>query len=115
MTRKRKSAVWSRECAPTMTGKAACAFRWTALAISLAGITYASAQAADTPETSTEETAQMSSTDIFFNNADGISTDGENWVAEADYEKNNPAPDVEWWTAEEYEKWILSFKRKYPV
>jgi len=54
-----------------MTGKAACAFRWTALAISLAGITYASAQAADTPETSTEETAQMSSTDIFFNNADG--------------------------------------------
>ena len=42
-----------------------------ALCLSLAGFTYASAQAADTPETSTEETAQMSSTDIFFNNADG--------------------------------------------
>ena len=27
-------------------------------------------------------------------------------MAEADYGKNNPAPDVEWWTAEEYEKWI---------
>ena len=79
-----------------------------ALCLSLAGFTYASAQAADAPKTSAEETAQMSSTDIFFNDADGISTDGENWVAEADYEKNNPAPDVEWWTAEEYEKWIAT-------
>lgn len=79
-----------------------------ALCLSLAGFTYASAQAADAPKTSAEETAQMSSTDIFFNDADGISTDGENWVAEADYEKNNPAPDVEWWTAAEYEKWIAT-------
>lgn len=81
-----------------------------ALCLSLAGFTYASAQAADTPKTSAEETAQTSSTDILFNDVDGISTDGENWVDEADYEKNNPAPDVEWWTAEEYEKWIAEQK-----
>ena len=83
-----------------------------ALCLSLAGFTYASAQAADTPKTSAEETAQTSSTDIFFNDVNGISTDGENWVAEADYEKNNPAPDVEWWTAEEYEKWIATQKEE---
>ena len=83
-----------------------------ALCLSLAGFTYASAQTADTPKTSAEETAQTSSTDILFNDADGISTDGENWVAEADYEKNNPTPDVEWWTAEEYEKWIAEHKKE---
>ena len=83
-----------------------------ALCLSLAGFTYASAQTADTPKTSAEETAQTSSTDILFNDADGISTDGENWVAEADYEKNNPTPDVEWWTAEEYEKWIAEQKKE---
>ena len=83
-----------------------------ALSLSLAGFTYASAQTADTPKTSAEETAQTSSTDILFNDADGISTDGENWVAEADYEKNNPTPDVEWWTAEEYEKWIAEQKKE---
>ena len=83
-----------------------------ALCLSLAGFTHASAQATDAPKTSAEETAQMSSTDIFFNDADGISTDGENWVEEADYEKNNPAPDIEWWTAEEYEKWIATQKEE---
>ena len=83
-----------------------------ALCLSLAGFTYASAQTADTPKTSAEETAQTSSTDILFNDADGISTDGANWVAEADYEKNNPTPDVEWWTAEEYEKWIAEQKKE---
>ena len=83
-----------------------------ALCLSLAGFTYASAQTADTPKTSAVETAQTSSTDILFNDADGISTDGENWVAEADYEKNNPTPDVEWWTAEEYEKWIAEQKKE---
>ena len=83
-----------------------------ALCLSLAGFTYASAQAADAPKTSAEETAQMSSTDIFFNDADGISTDGENWVTDADYEKNNTAPDVEWWTAEEYEKWMATQKEE---
>ena len=83
-----------------------------ALCLSLAGFTYASAQTADTPKTSAEETAQTSSTDILFNDVDGISTDGENWVTEADYEKNNPTPDVEWWTAEEYEKWIAEQKKE---
>ena len=83
-----------------------------AVCLSLAGVTYAGAQAADMPKTSAEETAQMSSTDIFFNDVDGISTDGENWVAEADYEKNNPTPDVEWWTAGEYEKWIAEQKKE---
>ena len=83
-----------------------------ALFLSLAGFTYASAQTADTPKPSAEATAQPASTDILFNAANGISPDGENWVAEADYEKNNPTPDVEWWTAEEYEKWIAEQKKE---
>ena len=35
-----------------------------------------------------------------------ISTDGDNWIAEADYERNNAAPNVHWWTANEYEAWM---------
>ena len=78
------------------------------MCLGFAGFSYASAQVTDPPKTLAEETVRTSSTDIIFNDADGISTDGENWVAEADYEKNNPTPDVEWWTAEEYEKWIAT-------
>ena len=49
-----------------------------------------------------------SGTDILYQDTDGgqISVDGKNWVAEADYEKNNAAPDVQWWTADEYEAWM---------
>lgn len=43
-------------------------------------------------------------------NGGQISTDGENWVSQSDYEKD--IPQVEWWTAEEYEKWILEQKEE---
>ena len=51
-----------------------------AICLSIAGVTYASTLASD----------------IFYQDTDGgqISIDGKNWVAEADYEKNNAAPDV---------------------
>ena len=41
-----------------------------------------------------------------------ISVDGKNWVDEADYEKNNAAPDVQWWTADEYEAWMNEQKKE---
>ena len=75
-----------------------------AICLSIAGVTYASALASDTPKVSTSETGNTSGADILYQDTDGgqISVDGKNWVAEADYEKNNAAPDVQWWTADEY-------------
>ena len=85
-----------------------------AICLSIAGVTYASALASDTPEVSTSETGNISSVDILYQDTDGgqISVDGKNWVAEADYEKNNVAPDVQWWTADEYEAWMNEQKKE---
>ena len=76
-----------------------------AICLSIAGVTYASASASDTPKVSTSETGNTSGADILYQDTDGgqISVDGKNWVAEADYEKNNAAPDVQGGTADEYE------------
>ena len=85
-----------------------------AICLGIAGVTYASALASDTPKVSTSETGNTSSADILYQDTDGgqISVDGKNWVAEADYEKNNAAPDVQWWTADEYEAWIKNRGRR---
>ena len=85
-----------------------------AICLSIAGVTYASALASDTPKVSTSETGNTSSADILYQDSDGgqISVDGKNWVAEADYEKNNAAPDVQWWTADEYEAWMNEQKKE---
>lgn len=79
-----------------------------AICLSVAGFTYASALASDTPKVSAFETENTSGVDILYQDTDGgqISTDGENWIAEADYEKNNAAPNVQWLTADEYEAWM---------
>ena len=76
--------------------------------------TYASALASDTPKVSTSETGNTSGADILYQDTDGgqISVDGKNWVAEADYEKNNAAPNVQWWTADEYEAWMNEQKKE---
>ena len=86
-----------------------------AICLSIAGVTYASALAPDTPKVSTSETGNTSSEDILYQDTDGgqISVDGKNWVAEADYEKNNVAPDVQWWTAIK-KLWKVS-KREYCI
>ena len=85
-----------------------------AICLSIAGVTYASALALDTPKVSTSETGNTSGADILYQDTDGgqISVDGKNWVAEADYEKNNAAPDVQWWTADEYEAWMNEQKKE---
>lgn len=85
-----------------------------AICLSIAGVTYASALASDTPKVSTSETGNTSSADILYQDTDGgqISVDGKNWVAEADYEKNNTVPDVQWWTADEYEAWMNEQKKE---
>ena len=79
-----------------------------AICLSIAGVAYASTSASDTPKVSTSETGNTSSADILYQDTDGgqISTDGKNWISEEDYEKNNAAPNVQWWTAEEYEAWM---------
>ena len=76
-----------------------------AICLSLAGFTYANALASDAPKNLASETENTSGVDILYHDTDGgqISTDGKNWISEADYEKSNAAPDVQWWTAEEYE------------
>ena len=86
----------------------------SAICLSIAGVTYASALASDTPKVSTSETGNTSGADILYQDTDGgqISVDGKNWVAEADYEKNNAAPDVQWWTADEYEAWMNEQKKE---
>ena len=58
-----------------------------AICLSIAGVTYASALASDTPKVSTSETGNTSGADILYQDTDGgqISVDGKNWVAEADY------------------------------
>lgn len=86
-----------------------------AICLSIAGVTYASASASDTPKVSTSETGNTSGADILYQDTDGgqISVDGKNWVAEADYEKNNAAPDVQWWTADEYEAWMNEQKKRW--
>ena len=85
-----------------------------AICLSIAGVTYASALASDTPKVSTSETGNTSGADILYQDTDGgqISVDGKNWVDEADYEKNNAAPDVQWWTTDEYEAWMNEQKKE---
>lgn len=88
-----------------------------AICLSITGVTYASyasALASDTPKVSTYETVNTSGKDILYQDTVGgqISVDGKNWVDEADYEKNNAAPDVQWWTADEYEAWMNEQKKE---
>ena len=85
-----------------------------AICLSLAGFTYANALASDAPKNLASETENTSGVDILYHDTDGgqISVDGKNWVAEADYEKNNAAPDVQWWTADEYEAWMNEQKKE---
>lgn len=85
-----------------------------AICLSIAGVTYASALTSDTSKVSTSETGNTSSTNILYQDTDSgqISANGKNWVAEADYEKNNATPDVQWWTADEYEAWMNEQKKE---
>ena len=78
--------------------------------------TYANALASDAPKNLASETENTSGVDILlYHDTDGgqISTDGKNWISEADYEKSNAAPDVQWWTAEEYEAWMNEQKNEW--
>ena len=85
-----------------------------AICFGIAGVTYASALTSGTSKVSTSETGNISGTDILCQDADGgqISVDGKNWVVKADYEKNNATPDVQWWTADEYEAWMNEQKKE---
>lgn len=85
-----------------------------AICLSLAGFTYVNALASDAPKNLASETENTSGVDILYHDTDGgqISTDGKNWISEADYEKSNAAPDVQWWIAEEYEAWMNEQKNE---
>lgn len=84
-----------------------------ALALSFAGIAYAQGDTPDVnPTASDVDAACESAGNVFYQDINGgqISTDGENWLSQSDYEKD--IPQVEWWAAEEYEKWILEEKKE---
>lgn len=85
-----------------------------AICLSVAGFAYASALASEAPKDSTVETENISGVDILYRDKDGgqISADSKNWTPEEEYEKNNAAPEVEWWTADEYEAWINEQKNE---
>lgn len=86
------------------------------LSLGLLGFTYAAD--AQTPDTSTNTPAissvEETSRDIFFRDTDGgqISIDGTNWQSQSDYNKSYPTPQVEWWTADEYEAWITEQQKE---
>lgn len=81
--------------------------------MSFASFAYAQGDTPDVNQTASEkDVACESAGDIFYQDINGgqISADGENWLSQSDYEKDTPQ--VEWWTAEEYEKWILEEKKE---
>ena len=73
-----------------------------------------SSDGSDTLSVKIKKAANTSGKDILYQDTVGgqISVDGKNWVDEADYEKNNAAPDVQWWTADEYEAWMNEQKKE---
>ena len=64
-----------------------------AICLSLAGFTYANALASDAPKNLVSETENTSGVDILYHDTDA-------------------APDVQWWTAEEYEAWMNEQKNE---
>lgn len=84
-----------------------------ALCLGFASFAYAKGDTPDVNQSASNmDTACESAEDIFYQDINGgqISTDGKNWLSQSDYEKD--IPQVEWWTAEEYEKWILEQKKE---
>lgn len=84
-----------------------------ALCLSFASFAYAQEDTPDVNPTDSDiNVACESEGSIFYQDINGgqISTDREIWVSQSDYEKDTPQ--VEWWTAEEYEKWILEQKKE---
>ena len=92
--------------------------RWLAglggvLCLSFASFAHAQGETLDVAPAASDINAACESTgDIFYQdtNSGQISTDGEIWLSQSDYEEN--VPPVEWWTAEEYEKWIFEQKKE---
>ena len=83
------------------------------LCLSFASLAYAQEKTSDVnPAASDMNTAYESTEDILYQDINGgeISTDGETWLSKSDYEKD--VPQIEWWTADEYEKWILEQKKE---
>lgn len=83
------------------------------LCLSFTCFAYAREKNSDVNPPASDINAACESTgNIFYQDINGgqISTDGENWLPQSDYEEN--VPEVEWWTAEEYEKWILEEKKE---
>jgi len=80
-------------------------------ALCLSGLTIASITSTAASESEKNETVTE---DLFYNDVNGsqISTDGENWISQTDYEKDNSTSTVEWWTVAEYEKWIAEQEKE---
>lgn len=84
-----------------------------ALCLGAASFAYAQEQNSDAnPAGADMDAACESAGTVLFQDINGgqISADGKTWLSQSDYEKD--APQAEWWTAEEYEKWILEQKKE---
>lgn len=83
------------------------------LCLSFASFVYAQGKTSDVNPTASDTNAVCESTEeILYQDINGgqISTDGKNWISQSDYEKD--VPQIEWWTAGEYEKWIYEQKKE---
>lgn len=83
------------------------------LCLSFASLAYAQGATLDVnPTVSDVDAVEESTENVLYQDINGgqISTDGETWLSQSDYEKD--VPQVEWWTAKEYEKWILEQKKE---
>lgn len=61
-----------------------------------------------------KETSSLMSTED-ENGRTQYSEDGENWMTEAEYEKEHPESDVVWWTYEEYKAWLDNERAALPA
>ncbi|MDE6627667.1 MAG: hypothetical protein K2K56_15065 [Lachnospiraceae bacterium] len=80
------------------------------LCLSFASFVYAQEESPNVSSTASDMDTVCESAGVILGQGGQISTDGETWLSQSDYEKN--VPQVEWWTAEEYEKWILEEKKE---
>lgn len=75
-----------------------------AMLLSLAGFTAAQAQ----PETTLPITTEQDMLCRDSENGLQFSVDGNEWVSQSNFEQNHPQ--INWWTASEYENWISEQK-----
>lgn len=86
-----------------------------AICFSFVGVHSAVAQTDSSSKDAETYKSEEITEDILFNDINGgkISTDGETWTSQSEYELSNNTPETEWWTTDEYEKWMNEQKKEF--